>query len=82
MRMRPSHACTPRETLHPTPYTLQDEAQPCLYTTPDGLPPPGYQEGSLAITNSFGMPSMPPDYLRQDVGAAVAGLAPGQPIQP
>ena len=26
------------------------------------------------------MPSMPPDYLRQDVGAAVAGLAPGQAL--
>ncbi len=32
----------------------------------------------LSITNSFGMPSFPPDYLTRDIHAAVCSLSPGQ----
>ena len=36
-------------------------------------PPP-----AVAITNSFGMPSMDQQYLLQDIPAAAAALGPGQ----
>ncbi len=60
---------------HPLPNVVyvQDSGQGVMERTGAPLCADG-----LSITNSFGMPSMSPDYLRHDIARAKAGLADGQ----
>lgn len=78
-RQHPCHPFPNVRAVETTPnwyWSAQPGQKPTLYTRPD------FNENGpldhLSITNSFGMPSRPPEIWRQDVAQAKASLHPGQ----